>query len=125
MNQNLNELEIYRDALHLGELVWDCVVKWDYLGKDSAGKQLVRSVDSIAINIAEGHGRFHFKENQKFCFYARCAVVETQVWLDKFARRNLIDKSMAREIHRDLEAFRKSLNDHIKSIGTKSDSRDS
>jgi len=119
MSSSLNDLEIYREAMRLGELAWDCVVKWDYLGKDTVGKQFIRSADSIAANISEGHGRFHFKENQKFCYYSRGSLTETQTWLEKAARRKLIEEDQAREIYSDLETLKKRLNAYTKSIGPK------
>ena len=125
MSKSLNDLEIYREAMRLGEVVWGWVVHWDFLAKDTVGKQFVRSSDSIAANISEGHGRFHFKENQKFCYYARGSRTETQTWLEKAARRDLIDAEQARELYRDLEALRKRLNAYIKSIGPQSDTHDS
>ncbi len=69
MSKSLNDLEIYREAMRLGEIVWDWVTQWDFLAKDTVGKQFVRATDSIAANISEGHGRYHYKENQKFCYY--------------------------------------------------------
>jgi len=119
MSSSLNDLEIYREAMRLGELAWDCVVKWDYPGKDTVGKQFIRSADSIAANISEGHGRFHFKENQKFCYYSRGSLAETQTWLEKAARRKLIEEDQAREIYSDLETLKKRLNAYTKSIGPK------
>ena len=31
MNNNINKLEIYREAMRLGEVIWTCVLKWDYV----------------------------------------------------------------------------------------------
>ncbi|MEO7099872.1 MAG: four helix bundle protein [Luteolibacter sp.] len=125
MSKSLNDLEIYREAMRLGEIVWNWVAKWDFLAKDTVGKQFVRSVDSIAANISEGHGRFHYKENQKFCYYSRGSLVESQTWLEKAARRELVDPELARQLYRDFEALRKHLNAYIKSIGPQSDIHDS
>ena len=72
MSKSLNDLEIYREAMRLGEIVWD------FLAKDTVGKQFVRSVDSIAANISEGHGRLHYKENKEFGYYSRGSLVESQ-----------------------------------------------
>ena len=125
MSKSLNDLEIYREAMRLGEIVWNWVVVWGFLAKDTVGKQFVRSIDSIAANIAEGHGRFHYKENQKFCYYSRGSLVESQTWLEKAARRELVDQDQARQLYRDLESLRKRLNAYIKSIGPQSDTHDS
>jgi len=125
MSKSLNDLEIYREAMRLGEVVWGIVIQWDFLAKDTVGKQLIRAADSIAANLAEGHGRFHFKENQKFCYYSRGSLTETQTWIEKAARRELIDSEMARQLYRELEDLRKRLNAYIKSIGSKSDTHDS
>ena len=57
----LEELKVYQLAMNVGEKVWEIVSKWDYFTKDTVGKQLVKSVDSIAANISEGYGRFHYK----------------------------------------------------------------
>ncbi len=111
--------------MRLGEVVWGVVIQWDFLAKDTVGKQLIRATDSIAANLAEGHGRFHFKENQKFCYYSRGSLTETQTWIEKAARRELIESEMARQLYRDLEELRKRLNAYIKSIGQKSDTHDS
>jgi len=110
MSKSLNDLEIYREAMRLGEIVWSWVVLWDFLAKDTVGKQFIRSTDSIAANISEGHGRFHYKENQKFCYYSRGSLVESQTWLEKAARRELIDAEQARQLYRDFECLRKRLN---------------
>ncbi len=62
----LEELKIYQMAMKLGELVWEEVVGWDFFEKDTIGKQLVRAVDSVAANLSEGYGRFHYKGFKKF-----------------------------------------------------------
>jgi four helix bundle protein len=125
MSKSLNDLEVYREAMRLAEVVWDWVCKWDFFAKDTTGKQFVRAIDSIAANISEGHGRFHYKENQKFCYYARGSLTESQTWLEKAATRHLVDTEQARQLYRDLESLRKPLNAYIKSIGPKSDTHDS
>ncbi|WP_367119197.1 four helix bundle protein [uncultured Mucilaginibacter sp.] len=51
--------------------MWFIVLGWEYFSKDTLGKQLVRSADSIGANIAEGFGRYHFKENKNFCYFSR------------------------------------------------------
>lgn len=49
----LEELRIYQMAMELGEEVWKLADAWSYFIKDTIGKQLVRSADSVAANISK------------------------------------------------------------------------
>ena len=106
-----------RDAVEIGEEVWRVVLNWDFFAKDTLGKQIVRSADSIAANLAEGYGRYHFKENQKFCYYSRGSAEETQTWIEKAARRALVERETARMLYDRVETYKKRLNAYIRSIG--------
>ena len=117
MSTSINDLEIYRESMRIGEVVWEFVAGWPYFAKDTVGKQLVRAVDSVAANLAEGYGRYHFKENQKFCYYSRGSAQETQTWIEKAARRGLVPEETARELYHDIDTFKKRLNAYIRSIG--------
>ncbi|MBK8965600.1 MAG: four helix bundle protein [Saprospiraceae bacterium] len=46
----------------LERIVWDLIVGWNSLAQKTVGEQFVRAADSIAANIAEGYGRYFFKE---------------------------------------------------------------
>jgi four helix bundle protein len=117
MKSTLNELEIYRESMEIGEEIWEMVLPWNFFAKDTVGKQIVRSADSIASNLAEGYGRYHFKENQKFCYYARGSTEETQTWIEKAARRELVERELARGLYDRLETLKKRINAYINSIG--------
>ena len=41
-------------------------------------RQIKRSSESVAANIAEGYGRFHYQENIQFCRQARGSLEETR-----------------------------------------------
>ena len=108
-----DDLEIYQRALAIGEIVWRLVGTWPYLARDTSGKQLIRSADSIAANISEGYGRHHRAERRQFCFYARGSLFETETWLEKAARRQLIDETTHRDLQRDLKQLCYKLNRFI------------
>jgi four helix bundle protein len=40
------------------------------------GDQILRAARSVTANIAEGHGRFHYRDNSKFCRNARGSCTE-------------------------------------------------
>src|SRR4051812_23479258 len=118
MVQKLEDLIAFQVAMEIGDEIWIVVNKWPFFEKDTLGKQITRSADSIALNIAEGYGRFHFKENKNFCYYARGSHFETQSALKKAKSRHLIDESTFEVIRQKLERFHKILNGYIKSIGS-------
>ena len=62
----LEDLEIYKMSMEIGEDIWKIVDTWNYFQKDTIGKQMVRSGDSIAANIAEGYGRYSYKEQFEY-----------------------------------------------------------
>ena len=64
----LDDLVVYREAVAVGECVWSRVSSWDWFAKQTVGRQMVRSADSISANIAEGHGRYYFGENRAVLF---------------------------------------------------------
>ena len=115
----LEENLVYKKAMNLGILVWDVVHPWGYFQKDTIGKQWIRCTDSIAANIAEGYGRYHYKENRLFCFYGRGSLIESRTWLEKAFQRNLISQDEYFQLKTELDLTGKILNNYIKSIGPK------
>lgn len=77
-NIPLEELLVYQVAMEIGEEVWKIVDTWDTFPKNRIGGQFCEAADSIAANISEGYGRFHYKENKNFCFYARGSLMESK-----------------------------------------------
>ena len=113
----LEELKVYQLAMEVGEESWTIVSKWNHFERDTIGKQLVRAADSIAANISEGFGRFHFKENRYFNFVARGSLFETKTWLDKAVKRNLITAEEFSKLKIEMNELGKLLNGYIKKIG--------
>lgn len=110
----LDDLEIYQLAMEIGDDVWIAVSGWDNLAKYSLGQQVVRSVDSIAANISEGYGRFHFKDRKRFMFYARGSHSETKTWLTKARNRQLISEAFFTEQMNKLDKLGVKMNNYIK-----------
>jgi four helix bundle protein len=113
----LEDLTIYQSAIKLGEEIWEIVSDWSDYEKKTIGMQIVRASDSIAANISEGFGRYHFKEIKQFGYYARGSLFETRTWLWKAYRRKKIDKRKYEELVRILDDLGIRLNNYIKSQG--------
>lgn len=119
MIQSLGDFKTYNLSMEVGEKVWEVVSVWDSFLKDTIGKQLVRSVDSIAANLSEGLGRYHIKETRNFSFYSRGSLFETKTWLAKAHNRELITKELFEKLTNDLEVIGKMLNGYIKTLDRK------
>ncbi|MGF7040544.1 four helix bundle protein [Mucilaginibacter lappiensis] len=117
MSNRIEDLEIYNLSDAFSYKVWVLVLEWDYFAKDTIGKQLVRSSDSIGANIAEGFGRYHYKENKNFCYFSRGSIIETKSWLMKAQARKLINDEEYHLLIQQLETIHLKLNIYIKHIG--------
>jgi four helix bundle protein len=112
----LEKLEVYQLAETFSDIIWDIVIKWDYFHKDTIGKQIVRSADSVAANIAEGYGRYFYKESKQFFYYSRGSLQETKSWIIKCKRRNIINDDKADMLTAEAEKILIKLNAYIKFI---------
>jgi four helix bundle protein len=113
----LEELEVYKVAMEIGEIVWNIVIRWEYFEKKTLGVQLVDAADSIAFNISEGYGRFHFKENKNFCYYSRGSAKETITGIRKAKTRNLVSDEEFIMINEKLDIYFRLMFGYINSIG--------
>jgi len=86
------ELDVYRLAEEISDLIWFDFDGWDKKIQNTIGYQVIRSVDSIAANIAEGYGRYSSPDKKKFYLYSRGSFEESKAWLRKLIRRKIINK---------------------------------
>jgi four helix bundle protein len=114
----LEDLKVYTLAMEIGNQCWNVVNDWSYFEKDTTGKQLVRAADSIAANISEGYGRFHFNQKRYFNFIARGSLFETKTWLDKAFNRGQISIEGHKLLKAKMNDLCLMLNSYIKNAGT-------
>lgn len=115
----LEDLDVYNLSNEIADEIWNIVINWGFLAQDTVGKQIIRSSDSIAANIAEGYGRYFYKENRQFCFYSRGSILETKTWIKKAKNRNLINQEQYEQLFSKLEVVHMKLNGYMKFIGKK------
>jgi len=113
----LEDFIIYNLSMDLGKRIYSHVYKWKYFDKDTIGKQLVRSADSIAANLSEGLGRYHYKERKNFSYYSRGSLFETKTWITKANERDLISPEDFNTFITDINTISVKLNNYIKTIG--------
>lgn len=107
--------------MQIGEDVWQIVEKWDRFSRATVGKQFVEAADSIAANIAEGYGRYFYKDRKKFCYYSRGSLMETKSWLHKSSNRALISLEEYTTLIEKLKGLHFKLNAYIKKLKKSSD----
>ena len=117
----LEDLEVYKVAMEIGDIVWNLVAKWEYFEKKTLGAQFVEAADSIAFNISEGYCRFHYKGNRNFCYYSRGSAKETFTAITKAKTRNLITEEEFKLLNDKLVFYFRLMFGYIKSIGSSND----
>jgi len=115
----LEDFVVYNLAMDLGEDVCEIISAWDDFSRKTIGIQLIRPSDSIAANLSEGLGRYHYKERKNFSYYSRGSLFETKSWITKAANRNLITSVQFTLLIDKLNIISVKLNNYIKTIGNK------
>ena len=114
---NFENLRVYQLSEDLAGRIWNIVIGWDNLAKDTVGKQMIRSADSVGANISEGEGRGSYQDNRRFCRIARGSLQETQHWLRRAYKRNLLTKEQVETLKPLVEKLAPTLNAYLSSIG--------
>ncbi len=74
--KSFEELDVWKLSRELRIKVSEISKRFPNNEKYILKSQLLRSSRSVPANIAEGFGRFHFKENIQFCRQARGSIYE-------------------------------------------------
>jgi four helix bundle protein len=114
---NFENLRVYRLSEDLADEIWNIVLRWDRFARDTVGKQIVRSADSVGANIAEGTGRHDFQDNRRFVKIVRESLNETQHFLRRAFKRKLLTSADVKKIKPLGDNLAPQLNSYWKSIG--------
>jgi four helix bundle protein len=109
----LGDFDIYRIAIEISDLAWPIYEIMNWQVKKIVGDQFITAIDSIGANIAEGYGRFHFKDRIKFYYNSRGSLLESKHWTLLLKKRELIDDLKYNVLLAKLEECHKKLNNHI------------
>jgi four helix bundle protein len=72
----LDDFELYQIAREFRKKVYCLIRQLPAEERYCLGTQMRRAAISVTNNIAEGHGRWHYLENIRFCAVARGSVDE-------------------------------------------------
>ncbi|MCF8298210.1 MAG: four helix bundle protein [Saprospiraceae bacterium] len=76
--------------------------------------QIIRASRSVTANIAEGYGRFHYKENIQFCRISRGSLFELVDHIYVALDEEYIEKNIFDNLKNDINEEIKLLNGYIK-----------
>lgn len=110
---SFEDLQIFQLAEKLADMIWDIVISWSYFEKDTLGKQIIRSVDSIGANTAEGAGRHNYQDNQRFVKIARGSLHETKYWLKRAYSRKLMTNEQLNRLEPIINDLSPKLNAYL------------
>ena len=109
-------LRAYQLAEVLGDRIWQIVNAWEWFPRDTIGRQVVRSADSIGANVAEGTGRSTVGDNRRFVVMARGSLYETKHWLRRAYRRGLLTTSQTAQLKTMVDELTRVLNGYLRSL---------
>lgn len=117
----LEDLKLYQECLDFEKEVWNIANNWEGFNRDTVGKPFIQSADAISGNIAQGYGRYNFKDKKHYCYISRGYLLKTKGWLIKSKERELIGEEKADELIEFIEKIHRMLNAYIRSIGRPKD----
>ncbi|WP_179412476.1 four helix bundle protein [Mucilaginibacter sp. E4BP6] len=110
---SFTELETWKQARKIRMLIADMVKSFPPDERFRLVDQIVRCSRSIGNNIAEGHGRYHYRDNIRFCVIARGSLSETLDHMIIAKDENIISEEIFKNFESEYDRCLKLLNGYI------------
>jgi four helix bundle protein len=112
----LEDLEVYKIALEISRLAWEIYNEIPREHRFTQGNQFLEAADSVGANIAEGFGRYHYRDALKFYYNSRGSLLELKHWNKLLIQRTLAKSVNLRRMTEFTEKEHLKLNSFISSI---------
>src|ERR1700733_7901412 len=116
---SFTELEVWKQSRKIRNWISDLTKKFPIEEKFRLTDQIIRSSRSIGNNLAEGHGRFHYQDNIRFCIIARGSLSETLDHLMIAFDEKIIAEETLLTFQLEYESCLRLLNGYIHYLKTK------
>jgi four helix bundle protein len=116
---SFTELEVWKQSRKIRMWIKDLTKRFPTEEKYRLADQIIRSSRSIGNNIAEGHGRFHYQDNIRFCIMARGSLSETLDHLIIAFDDKIINNEELQSFKAEYESCLKLLNGYIQYLKKK------
>ncbi len=124
-NQSFTDLEVYKECRQLRISISSLVEnEFPTDEKYKLTDQIIRSSRSITANIAEGYGRYYYKENIQFCRTSRASLSETLEHLITAFDEKYISESKLIELKTKIDTCGRLLNGYINFLKKQQKPRD-
>lgn len=110
---NFYDLEVWKKAREIKKSVRKLTDTFPIEEKYRLSDQIIRSSRSVTANIAEGFGRYTFRENLQFCVQARGSLTETLNHLIDAFDEGFIDSQILSSYKKDCDECGKILNGYM------------
>jgi len=114
--KNFYDLKVWQDAHQLVLEIYKITKEFPKEELFGLVSQMRRAASSITANIAEGFGRFHYKEKAKFYIQSRASAVELQDHIFLSQDLDYLSKEKARNSFQQINIILKELNGLINSV---------
>ena len=114
-HQSFTDLEVYKECRQLRKRISS--VAQEHLPADEKYKltdQIIRSSRRVTACIAEGHGRYYYKEQIQYCRMSRGSLSETLEHLITAFDENFISAEMLKEFKSQIDTCSRLLNGYIR-----------
>lgn len=118
---SFTELEVWKQARNIRKNIRDLINRFPIEEKFRLTDQVIRSSRSVGNNIAEGHGRFHYQDNIRFCMIARGSLSETLDHLIIAYDECFISKEEFKLLKENIDLCTMKLNAYISHLKLKRD----
>lgn len=110
------DLRIWKESIKLCSEVYKLTASFPSSEKYGILSQLQRASASVGANIAEGFGRYYFKDKVRFFYNARGSLYETQNFLLLCVELNYLEKIEVDYFITQYNLLSKSIHAFINSI---------
>lgn len=119
-NSDFSDLNCWQKARELRIEISHIVKTFPVTEKYRLTDQLIRASRSVADCIAEGYGRYHYKDSIRFCYMSRGSLFEVKNHLLTALDENYISTSIYNKIDLLRTETTRLLNGYIRFLQTKS-----
>ncbi len=109
----IKDLEIYKLANEISDRAWRIYSDLNWQDRKIMGDQFISAIDSVGANIAEGFGRYHYLDKNKFNYNARGSLLESLYWLEIMRKRGKINDESFNALNLKLQDLHKKINRYI------------